>query len=202
LTDVPHEKYDKDFDNFEFRDVAERLCLLLLFRLITEFGPEGVIEAGFVHKWLAKEPWGSTEKERVTNFIDLYRRNTRLSHIIVRIRGSPRGLRQLVKARLFPANREMLGDTGLTTGQGILDEDGISQLTYLEGGPRIREHSTVERHRRRRHREAMVLNDGVQPIGVGDIIERDYDSPTEERMFMSEIIEGDYESPVVTYTDF
>jgi hypothetical protein len=27
----------------------------------------------------------------------------------------------------------------------------------------------------------VVLNDGVQPIGVSDIIEREYESPVEER---------------------
>jgi hypothetical protein len=198
LTDVPHEKYDKDFDNFEFRDVAERFCLLLLSRLISEFGPDGVIEAGFVQEWLAKEPWGSTEKERVVNFMDLYRKNTRLSHIIVRIRGSPKGLRQLVRAKLFPGGG-LFGDitvTGSVNDQVILGDDGTSQLPYLEGAPRAREHSTEERHRRRRHREAMVLNDGVQPIGVSDIIERDYDSPVEERRFVSEIIEREYDSPI------
>ena len=42
--------------------------------------------------------------------------------------------------------------------------------------PRVREQSAEEQRLRRRHREAMVLNDGTHPPGHYDIIEREHDS--------------------------
>jgi hypothetical protein len=38
---------------------------------------------------------------------------------------------------------------------------------------RRRDQSSEEEHIRRRHREAMVLNDGTRPLGRGDIIQRE-----------------------------
>lgn len=181
VRDVPHPSYDKEFDNFDFRDPVERFCLLVLFRLTIEFGSEEIIKAGIVQRWLAKEPWGSTEKEIQENFKHCYS-NMRLSELILRIAHHPRGLGELVKAKLidnsdstfFQRSRGNIEDSAV-------GENGLSDLTLTEGGPRLREQSAEERHLRRRHREAMVLNDGVQPIGVSDIIEREYESPVDER---------------------
>ena len=72
VKDVPHNTYDKEFDNFDFRDPVERFCLLVLFRLTIEFGSEEIIKAGIVPRWLAREPWGSTEKEIQENFKHCY----------------------------------------------------------------------------------------------------------------------------------
>lgn len=179
--DGPHESYDREFDNFDFRDPVERFCLLVLFRLTIDFGPEEIIKAGIVHEWLAKEPWGTTEKERQENFKHCYS-NKRLPELIPRIVHDSRGLGELVRAKLidssdttfFPPSRGNIEDS-------IAGNNGLPDLTLTEGGPRLREQSAGERRLRRRHREAMVLNDGVQPVGVSDIIEREYESPVDER---------------------
>jgi hypothetical protein len=181
VRDVPHANYDKEFDNFDFRDPVERFSLLVLFRLTIEFGSEEIIKAGIVHRWLAREPWGNTEMEIHENFKHCYS-NMRLSELILRIAHHSRGLGELVKAKLidpsdttfFPRSRGNIEDS-------VAGETGLPDLTLTEGGPRLREQSVEERHLRRRHREAMVLNDGVQPIGVSDIIEREYESPVDER---------------------
>jgi hypothetical protein len=175
IDDVPHEKYDKEWDNFEYRDPVERICLLVLFRLTGEFGPEGVIKAGIIRKWLVREPWGSTEKERLENFRHCYR-EMRLSELILRIAHDPRGLELLVEAKLMDTTDRTFFPRPINTRENVL-----SDMSLVEGGLRPREQSVEERHLRRRHREAMVLNDGVQPIGVSDIIEREYESPVEER---------------------
>ncbi len=182
VKDVPHNTYDREFDNFDFRDPVERFCLLVLFRLTMEFGSEPaeeIIKAGIVPRWLAEEPWGSTEKEIQENFKHCYQ-NMRLSELILlRITHHSRGLADLVKARLIHPS-----DTTFFPPPKMICDDntvGLSDLGFTEGGPRIREQSAEERHLRRRHREAMVLNDGVQPVGVSDIIEREYTSPIDER---------------------
>jgi hypothetical protein len=181
VKDVPHNQYDKEFDNFDFRDPVERFCLLVLFRLTTEFGSEEIIKAGIVPRWLAKEPWGSTEKEIQENFKHCYH-NMRLSELILRIAHHSRGLGELVETNLMDTS-----DTTFFPRPKMISEDstagehGLSDLGLTEGGPRIREQSAEERHLRRRHREAMVLNDGVQPVGVSNIIEREYMSPIDER---------------------
>jgi hypothetical protein len=181
VNDVPHNNYDKEFDNFDFRDPVERFCLLVLFRLIIEFGSEEIIKAGIVPRWLAKEPWGNTEKEIQENFRHCYH-NTRLSDLILRIAHHPRGLGDLVKAKLMDtSDTTFFPRPKLISDNNTAEEQDLSDLGHTEGGPRIREQSAEERHLRRRHREAMVLNDGVQPIGVSDIIEREYMSPIDER---------------------
>src|SRR5579871_1672428 len=120
VRDVPHSSYDKDFDNFDFRDPVERFCLLVLFRLTLEFGPDEIINAGIVQRWLAKEPWGNTEKERRENFKHCYS-SMRLSELIVRIAHHSRGLRELVIAKLvdksdttfFPRSRANIEDSAV-----------------------------------------------------------------------------------------
>jgi hypothetical protein len=181
VRDVPHASYDEEFDNFDFRDPVERFCLLVLFRLTIEFGSEEIIKAGIVHRWLAKEPWGSTEKEIQENFKHCYS-SMRLSELIQRIAHHSRGLGELVKAKLIDASdTTFFPRSGGNIEDGAVGENGLPDLTLAEGGPRLREHSAEERHLRRRRREAIVLNDGVQPIGVSDIIEREYESPVGER---------------------
>jgi hypothetical protein len=186
VQDTTHESYDKEIDNFDFRDPAERFSLLVLFRLAHEFGPKQLIKAGFVRKWLAKEPWGNTEEEKQRNFRHLREHERqRLSLLIQKIADDPMGFDQLLKANLVvpsdsiyfnrPINSETLHEDASER------ELGGSDVVSFEGGPRPREQSAEERHLRRRHREAMVLNDGIQPIGVGSIIEREYESPVEER---------------------
>jgi hypothetical protein len=198
VTDTIHEPYDPDFDDsFEFRDAAERLCLVVLDRLSAEFddGPYFLIKAGFVHQWLAKEPWGDTDEERQKNIAHCCKKRNKLSDklpdLIRRVIHRSAGLQQMIEAGLATSgafSREMndmpdflndVIDIRMTDGEGTAGELGVEG--GLEGGPRPREHSAEERHLRRRHREAMVLNDGFAPIAVSDIIEREYESPIEER---------------------
>lgn len=182
--ELPHDIYDKELDNFDFRDPVERFSLLVLTRLISEFGPREVIKAGIVHKWLAKEPWGSSEHEILENFKHCYTAKQNLSYLIIRIAQDPLGLEELAKAKLIALSDCDFFPRDVITEEERADRPVWSDVTHAEGGPRPREQSAEERHLRRRHREAMVLNDGVQPIGVSDIIERDereYESPVEER---------------------
>lgn len=182
ITDTRHEPYDKDFDNFKFRDAIERQCLETISRLMFEFGSASVINSGFIEQWLALEPWGSTQEERDENIAHCYRGTSKLSEIIYRIAHSSAGLQALKKAKLFPRKVDLFDDVidiRMINGESTAGERGVE--SGLEGGPRLREQSAEERHLRRRHREAMVLNDGIAPIGYSDIIERDYTSPIEER---------------------
>jgi len=179
LTDIQRDPYDKEFDNFDFRDSAERLCLVVLHRLANDFGPEGIVRSGFVHRWLAKEPWGNTEKEIQENFQDaMQRSSTTLAEIIMRVYQRLPGRRQLVKAKLLPEKRLFDDsdeddediDIRMINGESTAGEFSL-ELSLTEGVRRSREQSAEERHLRRRHREVMVLNDGSQPIGDDDIIE-------------------------------
>ena len=184
VRELPHDIYDKELDNSDFRDPTERFSLLVLNRLISEFGAREAIKAGIIHKWLALEPWGSSEAETLENFKHCYATKQSLSYLIMRLARDPLGLDQLVKAKLIAASDSDFFPRDVIMEDETVDRPVWSDVTNAEGGPRPREQSAEERHLRRRHREAMVLNDGVQPIGVGDIIERDereYESAVDER---------------------
>ncbi|KAI9745250.1 MAG: hypothetical protein M1818_001529 [Claussenomyces sp. TS43310] len=175
VTDVVHEPYDKDFDSFNFRDAAEQRALYIAYRLSAEFSPGGLIKAGFVNKWLAKEPWGDTEKERQANFADLYRKTGMIAAILSRIIHHSEGRKQLIKAKLVTKNVDLLDDTidvRMADGEDTAGEVEQGDLTLPPGGnPRISELSPEERRLRRRHRQAMVLNDSDQPVVGSDILQ-------------------------------
>lgn len=173
---MAHDPYDQEFDNFDFRDACERRALSLVWRLSNEFKMSGFISAGFVPRWLAKEPFGKTEKERQDNFADLYRGSTMLSGIVTRVGYDVHGRHHLYKAKLISKPTSLFDDiidVRMVNGEGTAGEVMMGEVPIEGVEPRLREFSPEERNMRRRHREAMVLNDGLQPVVGSDIIQRE-----------------------------
>jgi hypothetical protein len=174
IKDYPHNEFDPEWDNWGLRDVVEQGCLLVLIQLVDKFGPEGLVKSRFVDRWLAKEPWGASDKERQMNFAESLRKNHRLNEIVVPLFRDQAGRRQLIKAKLVPAALEadlnLVRDTRMINGEGTAGED--FEGMFVESRRR-RGQSSEQEHIRRRHREAMVLNDGTRPLGRGDIIQRE-----------------------------
>lgn len=166
LKDVQQEKLnDKYFDEYYLRDMAEKLCLMFVIQLINKYGPDKLIRAKFIEKWLAKQNWGETLEERQRNFVQYmqYRQN-RITEIFHRLQESRRGQAALIRSKLIPKDSA-----------DILDEQEVIPVERL---PRVIEQSAEEQQLRHRHREAMVFNDGSRPLGRADIIEREHNSPT------------------------
>jgi hypothetical protein len=176
ITDYAHNDYDEEWDNWFFRDVVEEGCLLVLAHLVAEYGVNGLVKANFVDRWLVKEPWGSTDLERQLNFADHLMRNSGLNVITGPLYRDDSGRKQLEKANLLLERTENPGaavDTRMINGGSTAGEEDFLDITFIENGRRPRDQSAEEEHLRRRHREAMVLNDGTRPLGRGDIIERE-----------------------------
>lgn len=176
LTDYPHNEYDSDWDNWHLRDVVEQGCLLVLAQLIDKFGVEGVVKSRFVERWLVKEPWGGADDdERQLNFMDNLTKRYRLNEICLPLFRDGAGKKALQDARLLPVGRleydESEADVRMTNGEGTAGEDFDGM--FVDSSRRRRDQSSEEEHLRRRHREAMVLNDGTRPLERGDIIERE-----------------------------
>lgn len=186
VRDVRHDKYDREYDNWDFRDVNEKLCLTIAHRLITTCGVSNLVKAGFVPRWLAKERWGKSEQERQENFKHCYHQTSLLSYIILQVLGDPLGTKQLERAKLIGASRfQDQRDGRMTDGEnsaGIicpasclasvptLTMDGIPLHTLAM------DRSPEEQRMRRNHRDAMVLHDGSEPLGADSIITRDAES--------------------------
>ncbi|QPH01337.1 hypothetical protein C2857_005536 [Epichloe festucae Fl1] len=167
------------WDEYYLRDMAERFCLMFVHELINKYGASALVKAKFVERWLAKQRWGEAPEARRHNFksyMDL--RSNRIVDIVDRIKHSKRGLRALEKAGLIDksnARRRIreLPDIIMEPEEQITADNDSGVQTRRP----IREHSVEEQRLRRQHREAMVLNDGTRPLGRGDIIEREHDSP-------------------------
>lgn len=178
LTDTPQREYDPDHDDFDSHDINERLCLVILHILVLNFGIDSAISAGFVTRWLVKLRWGDTE-EKQAHLVDLVKRRNTLSDIICQVINNRTGMVQLRKAGLVGRGLDGFDDTidvRMVNGEstaGEVDQPDMSFLEAPQGGTRLREQSVEETILRRRHREAMVLNDGVQPIGRDDIFQRE-----------------------------
>ena len=176
VTDYDHNAYDPDWDNWDLRDVVERLCLNVIYQLVNKFGPGGLIKSKFVERWLAKEPWGETIQEKQDNFANYLQKFNKLSQILDTLFSDQEGRQGLVEANLVPADIETTfntaGDVKMINVEGTAGQ-GLFNL-FGEGVRRRREDQTAEDDQiRRRHREAMVLNDGTRPLERGDIIERE-----------------------------
>jgi hypothetical protein len=76
---------------------------------------------------------------------------------------------KLVPAAL-EADLNLVRDIRMINGEGTAGEDFDGMFVESR---RRRDQSSEEEHIRRRHREAMVLNDGTRPLGRGDIIQRE-----------------------------
>ncbi|KAI1322212.1 hypothetical protein F5Y16DRAFT_387193 [Xylariaceae sp. FL0255] len=186
LEDAEHEKLDDPlYDEYSLRDVGERQCLVLIWQLIHRFGVENLVDAKFVEKWLAKQPWGDTDEERRKNFENyVEHKKNRISDICYHMLQSKTGRKALYSAKLTTKSKKSKRDrstnikvvleismTNDDDGDGILLETSQTELV-----PRVNDQSVEEQRLRRRHREAMVLNDGTHSLGRGDIIEREHDS--------------------------
>lgn len=174
LTDYEHDPYDLEWDNWILRDIVEKECLMLLASLVDKFGVDDLLKSRFVERWLAKQPWGTYEKERQVNFLESMRTLNRLNELVLPLVRDLAGRRQLCKAKLLPQDFEweLPGprDVRMTNGEGTAGED--FDAMFVEGRRR-RDQSSEEENIRRRHREAMVLNDGTRPLGRDDIIQRE-----------------------------
>lgn len=93
---------DRYFDECGLRDMTELLCLLFVLQLLMAYGPERILRAKFVEKWLARQNWGDTVEERQRNFADYmqYKQN-RVTEIVARIKETRLGRRTLEKAGLI-----------------------------------------------------------------------------------------------------
>lgn len=154
--------------------MAEKLPLMFITQLMQKYGPEQVVHAGFVEKWLAKQNWGDTPEERERNFSQYIYKQNRIVEIILKIQQCATGREALVKAGLMPKNVLSEGFGLFATvhiESEIVDGDGV------EPTPRYLEQSPEEQRLRHRHREAMVLNDGTRPLDRSDIIQREHNTP-------------------------
>ncbi|KAH9210729.1 hypothetical protein DL95DRAFT_465617 [Leptodontidium sp. 2 PMI_412] len=172
--DYKHNLFDPEWDNWHLRDVAEQGCLMVLAQLVDKFGPSGLVKSRFVERWLAKEPWSEVETDRMMMFADSLHNKNRLSELTIPLFRDHVGRKQLIKAKLVPAELIMgpsfTRDVKMTNGEGTAGEDFEGMFV---DNRRRRDQSSEEDHIRRRHREAMVLNDGTRPLERGDIIQRE-----------------------------
>lgn len=173
LTDYEHAEHDSEWDNWPMRDVAEQGCLMMLAQLADKCGTDGLVKARFIERWLVKEPWGDEERKRQLNFVDSLRTQSRLTELTLPLVRDLTARRRLCKAKLLPTDFESeptSRDVRMVNGEGTAGEDVDGMLVE---GRRRRDQSSVEESIRRRHREAMVLNDGTRPLGRDDIIQRE-----------------------------
>ena len=184
LDDVEHERLDdKYYDEYFLRDIGERLCLMFVSQLMTEFDTQMLVEAKFVEKWLVKQNWGDADNERQRNFHAYIEFKTnRLKEISKQLQESEDGRKALEKAGLISQERaaELANNTGGNRVSLILEiqmpmgdndnegDHGPLDRTGDEAWLRTRRGSADIR---RQHREAMVLNDGTRPLGQDDIIQ-------------------------------
>lgn len=168
---------DPKWDEYYLRDMTERFCLMFILELTNKFDVGGLIKAGFVEKWLAKQLWGETPEDRLKNFAQYTKlKDNRIVSIVNNIRLSKQGRRALIKVGLTTPGTEAeeQGDPEPSTSreprrQAEAPDDALHHA-------RTREQSEEEQRLRRQHREAMVLNDGTRPLGRDDIIEPDHES--------------------------
>lgn len=181
--------YD-DWDEYNLRDMSEKLCLMFISQLISCYDVEKLVKAKFVEKWLAKQNWGTTTEQRQRNFAQYIRcRNNRINDIIAALRASPSGREALERAGLMPPappeDSEPEDNIPMIEQLSVFLPAAINMSDLREDDPTralIRSLQSVQnigdRQMRQRHREAMVLNDGTRPVNSDDIIQRDPGSPT------------------------
>ncbi|TGO38775.1 hypothetical protein BHYA_0067g00050 [Botrytis hyacinthi] len=168
VEDYVHHEYDPDWDNWPLRDTAEKSCLMIIYELIYKYGVQELLDAGFIERWLVKEPWGVTTEERSINFMDSLNKEKSLNRVIVPLFHDERGRKMLEEAKLLPASPDSAARHLAMEGTEDQDMEDIDS-NYTERRPR--DQTTAEDYLRRRHREAMVLNDGTRPFERGDIYE-------------------------------
>ncbi|KAI1105209.1 hypothetical protein F4804DRAFT_304691 [Jackrogersella minutella] len=181
LHDKPHEKLDDPlYDEYYLRDIGERRCLMLIAQMIHRYGTTKLVEAGLVERWVAKQPWGDSDEERQNNFgMYMDRRKNRISDICFHLSTTKVGRKALCKAKLMNKlmkKRNRSDYIKVVLEISMTNEDDHDETSRAELVPRVNDQTDEEQRLRRRHREAMVLNDGTHSLGRGDIIEREHDS--------------------------
>ncbi|KAI9778578.1 MAG: hypothetical protein M1839_007971 [Geoglossum umbratile] len=171
---VPPHATEADHRPPHLRTPSERNAMYVLARLIP-YNVSEALKAGVVTRWLAKYPFGDTEHDRremIRALKTWSAQDMLLSEIVCAIEGHPDGRKQM----------RMAGLTGSAMGEP--DSDGDERIirmvedteailaSGLVSRRGLRNASSEERVRRRRRREAMVLSDGVEPIGSNDIIQQ------------------------------
>lgn len=177
---------DKHWDEYPLRDMAEKFPLMFICQLITRFGPEMLIKAKFVEKWLAKQNWGDNERDRWINFSDYaeHKRN-RISEIIIVVMGIRAGREALAKSGLIAQDSVIADedqDDHVENDGRWMHERNMSILNILNDVDAINQEPEArivqvamgfDENRLRRNREAMVFSDGSHPLNHSDIIQRD-----------------------------
>ncbi|KAM7208043.1 hypothetical protein V8F20_001589 [Naviculisporaceae sp. PSN 640] len=166
---------DEDWDEYQLRDMSEKLCLMFIGQLVQHHKSNLLIKAKFVERWLAKQNWGPEEK-REHNFRKyMQTKNNRITHIVRSFWETTEGQEALENAGLIrlTSYRE-----GPDDDPGIIRHvsDQFRLMLSLRGGrARSVEQSPEEQRLRHRNREAMVLNDGNHPFNSDDIFQRELD---------------------------
>ena len=129
------------------------------------------LRAGLVTRWLAQYPFGpdpASRRQAIKHLRSWSAGDDLLSQIICLIEGSAEGRGQMRTAGLFASDidEDAEGDSFMIGGDDTAARPGSMSTR------RRREESMEERLVRRRRREAMVLSDGVLPLGSQDIIQR------------------------------
>ncbi|QSZ31281.1 hypothetical protein DSL72_000844 [Monilinia vaccinii-corymbosi] len=168
VDDYEHHEYDPYWDNWYLRDMAETSCLRIIYELLCKYDVDELLKAGFIERWLVKEPWGKTAETTAANFMDSLKKEKLLNRVLVPIFNDAEGRKRLEEAQLIPAKPDLAGRHLAMEGSEDQDMEDF-EGTFAERRPR--DQSTAEEHLRRRHREAMVLNDGTRPLERGDIYE-------------------------------
>jgi hypothetical protein len=178
---------DKSYDEYYLRDMAEKLCLMFISQLLHRYEVSNrLVKAGFIEKWLAKQYWGDTPEEVITNFTQYMDvRDNRVSEIVKHIIGCRRGREALVKTGLITqSTRDIIEGQGRSERRMsyvlpiYVAADDSDENADRPIGVRHPEQTAEEQRLRHRHREAMVFNDGTRPLNSEDIIQRDHGSPT------------------------
>ena len=161
--------------NFRSRTQPERDALLVLHQIL-QYSVTEALRAGITTDWLNCYPFGGIgvgEKKRrevVNRLKDGDHEDVIMGSIIYQLDSHTEGRRQLWKA-LGDDTTDSNVDTPMLNGEstaGLADWDMLRST-----GRRVREESMEERALRRRRREAVVVSDGVRPIGREDIIQRE-----------------------------
>lgn len=188
VTDYQHHAYDADWDNWQLRDIVEQGCLNILSQLTDRYGIVGLLKSRFIERWLSKEPWGKEELERQKNFEDSTEKNFQISKITSQLFHHYPAIAQLQKVGLVhtppllePVTEIQQNEEGSREDQQVVDvpttvPEDLEEMARAYArfqATRRTQLGTEDDHLRRRHREAMVLNDGTRPLGRGDIFQRE-----------------------------
>lgn len=181
--------YDKDFDSFDFRDPAENVALVTLELLLSERvgATRQLVKTGFVQFWLASQNWGNTQEEKHVNFQHLFQLHGKgcsnpLSHIVNKIAGLQRGVKQLVHAGLIE-QPESVDVVGFNKGYSIYagGGDASNPVAWVYGIPRGGHEDEPSDDITYRLEEVLMeaANNGEGPPGAGG--RRPVEQSAEER---------------------